>query len=154
MTQQLVEGALNDLPHSEETREPVSAWLHSLESCLDRDDPCNTDPDIPSDRQEVEDVGYEGDSSDESGNTAPVSIIKTKTKRLGSTVSHDGPRNSHKGSTASSGGPANNRKGSTASQGGPGPSRTRKRSPAVYDTTTGNTYVLSEFLILYAPYGP
>ena len=24
----------------------------------------------------------------------------------------------------------------------------------VYDTTTGNTYVLSEFLILYAPYGP
>ena len=128
MTQQLVEGALNNLPRSEETRELVSAWLHSLESSLDRDDPSNTEPDLPVDRQEVDDVGYEGDSSDESGNRAPVSIIKTKSKRLGSTVSHDGPRNSQKGSTASSGGPANNRKGSTASQGGP--SRKRKRSPA------------------------
>ena len=94
MTQQLVEGALNDLPRSEETRELVSAWLHSLESSLDCDDHSNTEPDLPVDRQEVDDVGYEGDSSDESGNRAPVSIIKTKTKRLGSTVSHDGPRNS------------------------------------------------------------
>ena len=144
MTQQLVEGALNDLPRSEETRELVSAWLHSLESSLDRDERLgsNTEPDLPDDRQEVDDAGYEGDSSDESGNRAPVSIIKTK--RLGPTVSQDGPRNSRKGSTASSGGPVSNRKGSTASlggpvsnrkgstasQGGPRPSRKRKRSPA------------------------
>lgn len=51
------------------------AALH--ESSLE---PFNTGPGLPDHRQEADDVGYEGDSSDQSGNRRPVSIIKTKTR--------------------------------------------------------------------------
>ena len=55
MTQQFMEGVLND---PEETRELVSEWLHSLKSSLDHDERSNTEPDLPDDRQEVDDAGY------------------------------------------------------------------------------------------------
>ena len=129
MSQELVEGTLSDLPRSEETRELVTKWLQSLEESLAGDKPAADSGSGSEDRSQLDDAGYEGDSSGESGSRTPVER-KSKAKRLGSTVSQDGPHNSRKGSTASSGGPASNRKGSTASQGGPGPSRKRKRSTA------------------------
>ena len=49
MTQQLVEGTLSNLPRSEETRELISAWLHSFKSSLDCDECSNTEPDLPED---------------------------------------------------------------------------------------------------------
>ena len=124
-----MEGTLNDLPHSEETRDLVAKWLHSFE------ENCDSDKQSENSQSESKDgrskSGSEGDrssSEEEVEGRTPVSIVNQKmipkNKRLGSTVSHDGPHNSRKGSTASSGGPASSGKGS------PRPSRKRKRSTA------------------------
>ena len=95
MTQELVEGTLNDLPHSEETRDLVAKWLHSFEQ--------NLGSDKQSKNSESNDgrskFGFEGDrssSEEEVEGRTPVSIMNQKmipkNKRLGSTVSHDGPQ--------------------------------------------------------------
>ena len=83
MTQELVEGTLNELPRSEKTRELVTKWLNSLEENLDsHGDKLRSSSDHsgsgrePEDRSELEDAGYEGDSSDEAQGRTPVSIVK------------------------------------------------------------------------------
>ena len=149
MSQELVEGTLNEPPRSEKTRELVTKWLNSLKENLDsHGDKLRSSSDHsgsgrePEDRSELEDAGYEGDSSDEAQGRTPVSIVKRKSKRLGSTVSQDGPHNSRKGSTASSGGPANGKGSSTPKR----PSRKRKRSTASKGGPTSSSRSQSDCL--------
>ena len=93
MSQELIEGTLNKLPHSEKTRELVTKWLNSLEENLDS---CGNKPHSssdhsgsgePEDRLELEDAGYEDDSSDEAKGRTPVSIVKRKSKWLAGFIS-------------------------------------------------------------------
>ena len=124
-----MEGTLNDLPHSEETRDLVAKWLHSFEGNRDSDKQSeNSQSESKDGRSKSGSEGDRSSSEEEVEGRTPVSIVNQKmipkNKRLGSTVSHDGPHNSRKGSTASSGGPASSGKGSQR------PSRKRKRSTA------------------------
>ena len=113
MSQELVEGTLNEPPHSQKTRELVTKWLNSFEENLDshgdklRSSSDHSGSGEPEDRSKLKDAGYEGDSSDEAQGRTPVSIVKRKSKRLGEQSPKTDPIIARKESTASSGGPAN-----------------------------------------------
>ena len=148
MSQELVEGTLNELPRSEKTRELVTKWLNSLKENVDssgnkpRSSSDHSGSGKPEDQSELEDARYEGDSSDEAEGHTPVSIVKRKSKRLGSTVSQDRPHNSWKESTASLGGPTNEKESSTPRR----PLRKRKRSTALKGGPTSSSRSQSNFL--------
>ena len=124
----------------------VTKWLHYFEENLSSNRQSdNSQSESRDGRSKPE---FMGDSSEESEGRTPVSIVNLrmmpKNKRLGSTVSHDGPNSNREGSTASSGGPTDSgkasprpshkRKWSTASKGGPNSSSQSQSDDTEYQS--------------------